>query len=185
MKTLAIAVSLALATSTLAAERAIEKEALVKASAESVWDAWTTQEGITSFFAPDARVEARPEGAFEIYMNPYAAPGMKGADGMRFLALQKPRMLSFTWNAPPSLPEARAQRTVVIVRLEEAPEGQTRVALTHLGWGTGGQWDEAFKYFDRAWGNVLANLQQRFATGPMDWTAWRERMKAAAEKKPG
>ena len=47
----------------------------MKAPVEAVWQAWTTSEGIKSFFAPDARVEARPDGPFEIYFNPYAPPG--------------------------------------------------------------------------------------------------------------
>ena len=30
----------------------------------------------------------------------------------------------------------------------------------------------------RSWCNVLANLQKRFASGPVDWTEWLQRMKA-------
>jgi uncharacterized protein YndB with AHSA1/START domain len=109
---------------------------------------------------------------------------MKGADGMRFLAVQPQKMLSYTWNAPPSLPEARRQRAVVIVRFEPAADNQTRVSLTHLGWGDGGEWDKAYAYFDHAWGNVLGNLQKRFAEGPIDWSEWLARLKAmeAAKK---
>jgi uncharacterized protein YndB with AHSA1/START domain len=162
-----------------AEERAIAKQVVVKAPVEAVWNAWTTTDGIKSFFAPEARVEARVDGPFEIYMNPYAAPGMKGADDMRFLALQPMKMLSFTWNAPPSLPEARAQRTVVVVRLKPVGDGQTEVSIYHAGWGEGGEWDKAYDYFDRAWGNVLANLQRRFTEGPMDWTEWLRRLKPA------
>jgi len=161
-----------------APERMIEKQALVAAPIADVWKAWTTTEGVKSFFAPDANVEARSGGPFEIYMNPYAEPGLKGADDMRFLALQSPTMLSFTWNAPPSQPEIRAQRTVVIVRLRAVDERQTEVTLHHLGWGEGEKWDATYGYFDRAWGNVVANLRKRFAEGPIDFTAWREQMKA-------
>jgi uncharacterized protein YndB with AHSA1/START domain len=91
---------------------------------------------------------------------------------MRFLALQRPSMLSFTWNAPPSLPEVRAQRTVVIVRIQPVNERETRVTLHHAGWGDGGEWDKAYAYFDRAWGNVLANLRKSFESGPIDWSDW-------------
>jgi len=164
-----------------AEDRALHKEVLVKAPVADVWAAWTTTEGIKTFFAPDAKVEARPDGPFEIYINPYAEPGMKGADGMRFLAVQPQRMLSYTWNAPPSLPEARRQRTVVIVRFEPAPDNQTRLTLTHVGWGDGGEWDKAYAYFDRAWGNVLGNLQKRFAEGPIDWSEWLSRLRAPAD----
>jgi uncharacterized protein YndB with AHSA1/START domain len=162
-----------------AAERAIDREVLVPARVDAVWQAWTTSEGIKTFFAPDAHVDLRVDGPFEIFINPYAEPGMKGADGMRIIGFQPQRMLSVTWNAPPSLPEARQQRTVVIVRLEPAGEGQTRVTLHHTGWGDGGEWDKAFDYFSRAWPNVLANLQKRFASGPIDWTEWLQRMKSA------
>src|SRR5260221_13926725 len=101
MKALLAIALFALSLPALCDERVIRKQVVVKASPDAVWKAWTTPDGIKSFFAPDARVEARPGGAFEIYFNPFAEPGLKGADGMRFLALQEGRMLSFTWNAPP------------------------------------------------------------------------------------
>lgn len=170
-------------TDIAAAERMIEKQVVVNAPIDEVWKAWTTAEGIKGFFAPDARVEARSGGPFEVYMNPYAEPGMKGADDMRFMALQEPTMLTFTWNAPPSNPEIRTQRTMVIVRLKSAGEKQTGVTLHHVGWGDGGKWDEAYHYFDRAWGNVMANLQKRFTDGPVDWTEWLKRMRAATPER--
>jgi hypothetical protein len=100
---------------------------------------------------------------------------------MRFMALQPKKMLSFDWNAPPSLPEIRQQRTFVVVRFEPVGDRQTRVALHHTGWGDGGEWDKTYAYFDRAWGNVLANLKKRFETGPVDWTEWMDRMRKAHE----
>jgi len=159
-------------------DRALVKVATVKAGIDDVWNAWTTTAGIKTFFAPDARIEARPGGAFEIYFNPYARPGMKGADGMVVLAVQEKKLLSFTWNAPPHLPEVRGQRTSVTVRFRTAGEGLTEVRLTHGGWGEGGQWDKAYDYFDKAWERVLASLGKRFAEGPVDWTSWLAQVKA-------
>jgi uncharacterized protein YndB with AHSA1/START domain len=152
-----------------AAERAIDLSVEVPAPQEEVWRAWTTREGITSFLAPDAVIDARPGGAFHIHFAPQAPAGSRGADDMRYLALQPPRMLSFDWNAPPSLPEARAQRTLVIVRLAPIDAQRTRVTLHHVGWGDGGQWDQAYAYFGRAWTQVLGQLRQRFEQGPVRW----------------
>ena len=177
-----IAVSMA---ASHAAERAIDKEVVVAAPVEEVWSAWTTREGIVSFFAPDARVEARVGGPFEIYIDPGAPAGRRGADDMRFMALQRPRMLSFDWNAPPSLPEARAQRTFVVVRLEPQGERATRVTLHHTGWGDGGEWDKAYAYFDRAWGGVLGNLKKRFDSGPMDWSEWLRQLEQHRRRSAG
>ena len=161
------------------AERALDKEVVIAADADAAWAAWTTREGIVGFFAPDAEIEPRVGGAFHIFINPLAPPGAKGADEMRFMALQPKTMLSFDWNAPPHLAQARAQRTFVVVRLEPVDAGHTRVRLHHTGWGDGGEWDEAYAYFDRAWGVVLGNLKKRFDSGPMDWTAWLAQLRAA------
>jgi uncharacterized protein YndB with AHSA1/START domain len=170
----ALVLALALIAPSLvrAAERAIDKSIEVAATLDQTWDAWTTREGIVSFFAPDAKIEPRVGGAFQIYIDPGAAPGSRGADDMRFLALQPKKMISFDWNAPPSLPQVRAQRSFVIVRFEALGDRLTRVSLHHTGWGEGGEWDKAYAYFDRAWGNVLGNLKKRFDSGPVDWTAW-------------
>jgi uncharacterized protein YndB with AHSA1/START domain len=153
-------------------ERAIQKSVLIAASLDEAWAAWTTREGIVGFFAPDAKVEPRVGGAFQIYMDPGAPAGSKGADDMRFMAVQPKKMLSFDWNAPPSLPEVRAQRSFVIVRFVPQGERATEVHLHHVGWGEGGEWDKAHAYFDRAWAQVLANLKRRFEQGPQDWGPW-------------
>jgi uncharacterized protein YndB with AHSA1/START domain len=167
-----------------AAERAIDKQVEIAATIDQAWDAWTTREGIVSFFAPDARIEPRVGGAFQIHFDPGAPPGSRGADDMRFMALQPKKMLSFDWNAPPHLPEARAQRTFVVVRFERVSDAVTRVNLYHTGWGDGGQWDQTYAYFDRAWGGVLGNLKKRFEQGPTDWSAWLEQLRRMREAAP-
>jgi len=184
MKSLLALLVLAGSVAAHAQERSVDKLARVKAPVDAVWQAWTTTEGIKTFFAPDGRVEARVDGPFEIYFNPLAPPGEKGADDMRMLAIQDRRMITFTWNAPPSLPEVRAQRTYVTVRLKPVGDNETEVTVHHGGWGDGGQWDQAYAYFDKAWGTVLANLQKRFAEDkPHDWTEWMASMRAMMEKK--
>ena len=169
-------------TVTIAEERAIDEKITVKANVDDVWKAWTTTEGIKTFFAPDAKVELRVDGPFEIYMNPFGAPGMKGADDMRIIGFQENKMLSFTWNAPPSLPEARKQRSIVIVRLISRGDALTDVTIHHVGWGEGGEWDKAYDYFSKAWPNVLKNLKKRFDDGPVDWKPWLLQLKTPPKK---
>ena len=168
---LVVALSCA-ATFAAAIERAIDKEIIVAAPIDAVWQAWTTSAGIRTFFAPEAEIDARVGGAFHIHMDPLAEPGLKGADDMRFMALQRPTMLSFDWNAPPSQPATRAQRTFVVVRLAAIDAKSTRVTLHHVGWGDGADWDRTYAYFDRAWSSVLGKLKASFESGPVDWSEW-------------
>ena len=106
-----------------------------------------------------------------MYFDPDAEEGSRGGEGNVVLAVQPGRMLSFSWNAPPSLPDVRDQRTHVTLRLQESGPGMTRVTLTHDGWGEGGQWEQALSYFRSAWADiVLPRLRRMFETGPVDWS---------------
>ncbi|NIS81212.1 MAG: SRPBCC domain-containing protein [Anaerolineales bacterium] len=151
-------------------ERYIRGEVIVDAGLDDVWAAWTTEDGAKTFFAPDCNIDLQPDGLYEIFFNPSAEPGMRGGDGLRVMAVQPKKMLTFTWNAPPSIPEVRSQRTHVVIRFYPEGEKRTRVTLHHDGWGEGGAWDEAFEYFQSAWNKVvLPRLRYRFEHGPVDW----------------
>ncbi len=142
----------------------------IQASIGDVWQAWTTREGILSFFAPDCLVELNPGGAYEMYFNLDSDQCEKGGEGCRLLAIEEPHMLSFTWNAPPEFPNVRRQKTHVTIRFEQISIEKTLATLTHDGWGTGEEWQAVRAYFDRAWGQVvLPRLQKRFMDGPILW----------------
>jgi len=149
----------------------IEKSVLVPAPVPEVWKAFTTVEGVTTFFAPEARLELKLGGAFEMLFAPERPADSQGSEGCTVLSFVPGKMLSFTWNAPPAFPAVRSggEHTFVVVELEPAGAGKTRVTLTHLGWFEGGEWDQVFAYFERAWGVVLGRLAHRFEKGPLDW----------------
>lgn len=161
---LMIAVHLSPASDALASEGAILLETTVPAPVSEVWRAWTTEEGLTSFLAPDVNVRLEVGGPFEIYFDPSQGKGKRGSEGSVILAFEEESMLSFTWNAPPTMPEIRRQRTHVTLLLAPVNATTTRVTLEHSGWGQGADWQKARAYFERAWGEVvLPRLAERFA----------------------
>jgi uncharacterized protein YndB with AHSA1/START domain len=142
----------------------------VPAPQHQVWLAWTTSEGVKSFFAEECKLDLRVGGAYEMYFNMEAPTGEWGGEGCVILALEPESMLSFTWNAPPEFPTIREQRTHVVVRLKAIAEKKTLVTLSHDGWGEGEDWQQVREYFVRAWGKiVLPRLVKRFSEGPMQW----------------
>lgn len=151
-------------------ERSIDLSLNINAPISEVWSAWTTENGAKTFFAPDCKIELKPGGAYEMFFNLDAPAGERGGEGMIILAIQPEKMLSFTWNAPPTLPTVRGEMTHVVVRFEEIDPEITRVSLVHDGWGEGSEWDLAHEYFVRAWGDiVLPRLKYSFESGPIHW----------------
>lgn len=153
-------------------EKVISVQIDVPAPLPEVWNAWTTEEGAQSFFAPKCKIDLKPGGSYEMLFDLEAEHGKQGGEGTVVLAVQPKRMLAFTWNAPPHLPSVRDQLTHVVVRMFETEAGETRVILRHDGWGEGKEWEDAFQYFSRVWREVvLPRLRYRFASGPVNWSS--------------
>jgi uncharacterized protein YndB with AHSA1/START domain len=141
--------------------RRIEREVTVHATRAEVWRAWTTEDG-ARFFSPASRIEPRPGGAYEMYFNPEEQAGRRGGEGNRILALEPERMMLFSWNAPTKFGPLREERTYVLLQLDDAGAGRTRVRLTHFGWREGKDWDAVYDYFGGAWTWVLVQLQKKY-----------------------
>lgn len=151
--------ALLLATASASAnERAIEAEAVIDRPVAEAWAMWTTEEGL-SFFAPASLIELEPGGRYEVYFAPDAPQGMRGSEGTHILALQDERLLSITWALPPYMAEVRPHLTHLTIRFEPVGENQTRVSIRHDGWGEGGQWDDAYAYFQPNWPAIIGMMQ--------------------------
>ena len=152
-------------------ERYILVEIIVNGNIEEVFKAWTTEEGVKSFFAPECDIDLKVDGTYNIYFFPYEEPGKRGAEGIRIFALEPNKMFSFSWGAPRLLfPNVKKQRTLVVLKFEDLGNNKTKLILHQTGWGDGEEWDKAFEYFENAWENVvLKRLQDRFNNGPIKW----------------
>jgi len=147
-------------------ERAIVKTQIIPASPRQVWRAWTTSDGLREFLGVNSTIQLKFGGRYEWYFLKDNPIGAQGSEGAQVLSYVPERMLSFSWNAPPTMPTMRNQRTFVVVTL--TPNGNaTQVEVRHAGWGTGPNWDQAYGHFDHAWQSVLDALKKRFETGPI------------------
>lgn len=149
--------------------RSLIKEIIIPADRKKVWTAWTTKDGLETFFAPEVNIELQLFGHYEILFFPENEPGKRGAEGNRIMAIEPYRMFSFTWDAPPHLPNVRQQRTLVVLKFEKKDQEKTRVELCQTGWGDSQEWQAAYDYFSQAWEVVLERLKLRFEKGPIDW----------------
>ncbi|MBX3396488.1 MAG: SRPBCC domain-containing protein [Phycisphaerae bacterium] len=147
-------------------DRILRKEVVIHATIDEVWHAWTTSEGIRSFFVPDSNVDLRIGGPFELFMGMDAPDesGLRGSESCRILSYLDREMLAFEWNFPPAVMRLRKSgaKTHVVIRLRQVDGGRVKVTLSQAGWGKGEDWDAGYAYFDSAWGKVLELLKSHF-----------------------
>ena len=136
---------------------------VINAPVAEVWKAWTTTEGIESFFAPKAaRVEPVPGGAFELWFGVDHPEGSRGSEGCLVHSVRPMEQLVFEWNAPPDLPVIRRLRTLVYLDFKPLPGNRTELTLRNFGYGEGPDWARSKAYFEKAWPNVMASLEKKY-----------------------
>lgn len=148
----------------LATNRIIVASVEVEATPSEIWEMWTTEEGL-AFFAPASRIDLRPGGDYEVYFLPDAPEGQRGSEGTTVLGFQENRMLTITWAMPPYMPEVRPHLTPLTIEIMPVSDTLTSVTLTHTGWGEGGEWDEAYAYFQQNWPLVLTAMSEALTDG--------------------
>jgi uncharacterized protein YndB with AHSA1/START domain len=143
-------------------EKALRFEVLVPGSLDAVWAAFTTSEGLATWLWRDVRVDARPGGDWLVLF-----PQSSG--GGTILSMTPKQQLVIAALAPERFPAVRETRTRAAFDFAAEGPTSTRVTLVQTGWKTGAEWDAAYDYL--ADGNVelLTQLHQRFATGPLKW----------------
>lgn len=145
----------------------LEKIISIRAPLDAVWDAWTTNDGL-SMISAQSNVDLRIGGPYEWFLQlPPDDNGRRGSEGSHILAYLPQRMLAFSWTFPPDVPELRDadERTQVVVLFDEEEDGQVRVSLYAHGWQNGEAWQRGWEYFDRAWGKVLKAMKQHLEAG--------------------
>lgn len=149
----------------------LEFEININASPEEVYNAWTTLEGIKTFFAPDGKIEIKLFGDYHIYFFPDYPEGSRGAEDEKIIGYEENKMISFTWGFPPMLPDLRAnQKTIVTIKFFETENGKTKMIFRQTGWGENEEWQKGYNYFINAWGkSVLPKLIYSFEVEPIDW----------------
>ena len=146
-------------------DRVVIKTESISAPIEKVWHAWTTNEGMQSWLVENTNIELKLGGKFEILFGADLPEGSRGSEQCTILSFAPQKMLSFTWNAPPTIPTLRAigPCTWVVINFQKTSDNQTSIELNHYGIKSDAEdWDAYFAYFDSAWGHVMQALKKHF-----------------------
>ena len=153
------------------AAKVLKIELSIPAPVHEVWQAFTTQQGLSSWLAPDVSVDLRPGGDWLVKF-----PGSTGGGTIVSFIPEKEIVINAL--APDRFPQVRAARTRAEFTFT-AEGNRTLVRLTQTGWQSGAEWDAAYEYLAVGNSQILAMLHHRFVAGPTDW---KKVMASAADK---
>ena len=146
-------------------DRKIELSETIATSIDKLWHAWTTDNGIQAWLIENSKIDLKIGGGFEVYFSMDALEGSRGSEECKILSYAPMTMLSFSWNAPPTIPSLRAVGpcTWVVVNFEKIDDLNSKIFLTHYGIKSAStEWDEYLAYFESAWPSVLSALKKHF-----------------------
>jgi uncharacterized protein YndB with AHSA1/START domain len=138
-------------------------ERTYNASAERVFDAWTSEEVMRRWWhagrdwqTTEAEVDLRVGGIVRVRMRDPHTDGEVGGGG-QYLEIERPTRLVFTW-----LWDGNDRRQVIEIDFEEGEDGATTVRFIHRN-----LWDEAaVRDHDMGWNLCFDNLD-RALVGPL------------------
>lgn len=135
----------------------------VEAEPHEAWSAWVDAAAVETWWGvPEAHIDLRIGGAYELLFLPRHTRGLRGTEGCRILGYVPDRMLTFSFTAPTHLNMGR-EHTWVTVQFTPTAQGGTDVALSHCGFQSGAEWDQCREYFQKAWRRVLRRFEAFWA----------------------
>ena len=142
-------------------------EGLIEAPLETVWQAWTTSEGLRSWLAPHAEIDLRIGGRMRAN---YAADGSLDDAGTienTILAYEPYRMLSIRVSkAPANFPFANVIGDMWTVVYFDSPQpGRTHVRVVGLGFTAEPESQAMRAFFDDGNATTIRQLQDRLGSG--------------------
>jgi uncharacterized protein YndB with AHSA1/START domain len=144
-------------------DRSIDLAVIVNGSPEGLFELWSTTEGVNTFFGSGSTIESNLGGLYEVYFGVRPDGQVAGPRGTRILRYEPGQALDFEWEMPYFARElnTRPLPTWVEVRFARFPDEpeQTRVRVTHHGFGRGETWDRVYDFFQHNWFDILFRLK--------------------------
>lgn len=144
--------------------RVIHLKATLRCKPEAAYAYFADDKRVTMWLTTAAEVEPKVGGKYELFWEP-ARREQNSTAGCRVTAVEPNRLLAFEWKSPKQFAAfANAADPLTHVVVVFIPEGeQTVVHLTHSGWRSAAEWEEARVWQEGSWRRALEALEKQAA----------------------
>jgi uncharacterized protein YndB with AHSA1/START domain len=145
-------------------EKIIHCSTRVKCDTQQAFEMFTKNELLPTWLSNLAEIELKVGGKYELFWDPNNRE-TNSTIGCKVTAIEVNRLIAFEWKGPTEFQDFMNNAdplTHVVVLFVECTEDSkfyTKVHLVHSGWRSSTAWEEARKYFERAWKIALKKLR--------------------------
>ena len=142
-------------------DKIIYQSISIQCNPHKAFDFFTVNKHLEKWLTQMADVEPRIGGKYELFWIPNDRQN-DSTIGCKILAIVQDKFLCFEWKGPKQFKHFMNNvrpLTNVLVFFIPNPEG-TDVHLLHTGWRGTAEWEEARRWFDKAWVAALSELQK-------------------------
>lgn len=146
--------------------RVIHLTATLRCPPAEAFAHFVSPDRMTAWLTEQAEVEPVVGGKYELFWEP-DHPERNSTAGCRVTAVTPAQLLAFDWKSPvqfAGFANAADPLTHVVVAFVPVG-GATVVHLTHTGWRSTAEWEEARVWQERAWRMAFAALENLHAKG--------------------
>lgn len=141
-------------------DRIIYHSISLECNPHKAFEFFTVNSHLEKWLTQMADVEPKVSGKYELFWNPEDKQN-DSTIGCKILAITPSRLLCFEWKGPKQFKHFMndvSPLTNVVIFFIPHPEG-TEVHLLHTGWRDTAEWEEARRWFEKAWATALSELQ--------------------------
>jgi uncharacterized protein YndB with AHSA1/START domain len=125
---------------------------------------FTVNELLEKWFPAEADVEPKLGGKYELFWDPEDEQH-NSTIGCHITAIEEDKLLCFQWKGPPQFSDLMndvdplTHVSVLFLPIRDGARTSTEVHVLHSGWGSSEAWQEARRFFKRAWEEELQELK--------------------------
>ena len=140
-------------------DKIIYRSVTLRCNSDEAFDQFTVNSNLEKWLTVSADVEPKVGGKYELFWNPKDKEN-DSTIGCKVLAITPGKFLNFEWKGAKQFKHFMNNvRPLTNVSVFFIPNrGSTEVHLIHTGWREGPDWEEARKWFEKAWETAFAEL---------------------------
>jgi uncharacterized protein YndB with AHSA1/START domain len=133
-------------------EKVLQLSIIVPMNIQSVWNLFTTEEGLEKWIAPVVKIDMRAGGTIRTNYDKNKTAEDSTSIVLGIINYLEYNLITLKVNLNNNFPEQARnedQNLQEIIQFEDLGDGKTKIISSMVGWGQGSHWDKTYDFFEK------------------------------------